>query len=147
MNNMPTAKQRLRLQALSTQLFGASSRWKKILDTSRIPVEGGYRSPSVEEVLNALEQNFEVQTLAGLPQTEMIETLVKGWVNKTLGVRLSLTVPADIMADFVGMVALVPEDRREEIMAMVSQTPVAGAFSLPGLDFVGEVIHLLKAGV
>lgn len=145
MSHMPTASQRLHLNKLSTDLFGVSSRWKKILDSTRVLIPGGWRRPTLEEVTTALEQNLAAVELSKLPQDKLVETLAKRFLDGTLSaaIDLKLSVYDSDQPNFDDIVTRLPADLQSKVKALVYHGPHNTVFSFSGEYFVKTLLDML----
>jgi len=159
-NVMPTAKQRMRLQELSTELFGVSSRWQKIMKSARVPVAEldkelttdpndpkfklGYRPITIDELLVAFEDNVVAARLAKLPEEELLQTLAKQFVDKTMTVRLAVQIPEKDLAEAEDLFALLDAEVAERVKGVVvgDRAPHSGAFIVNGVRFLTELAYL-----
>lgn len=160
MGCVPTAKQRMRLQELSLRLFGTSSKWQKIMRDTRIPhaeldreattdpndpkFKIGYRQPSIDETLMALEDNLVASDLSKLPQDVLITTLAKQFMDSELRVRLAIQIPAKELAESEDLFALLDAPVAERVKGLVidDKTHPQGAFVVRGIDFLTELAYL-----
>jgi len=160
MGCVPTAKQRMRLQELSFTLFGASGKWQKIMRDTRIPYPEldkkatvdpndpkfkiAYRSPTLDETLQALEDNLEAHKISKLPMPAQIELLAKKFTESSLNVRLAIQIEDKDLAETEELFGLLDKDVAERVKGLVVPANVntQGSFVVRGVDFLTELAYL-----
>jgi hypothetical protein len=168
-----------KLDVLSLELFGTSSRWKKIMETSKI--ETGYeidrkkteenkkllqarahhngttfeleeslsdptvrvkvwRSPTPEEVLNALSMIKDSREYAALSNEDIAIKAAKQFKEKSLSAPISLLVPVEEEEKFNTLLNDLPLNEREQLKRISSNVSNGSPFQINGVWFVTQLL-------
>jgi len=102
-----------------------------------------HRSPEVEEVLQALEDNYENMRVSSLPYEEQVPILVDKFSSKTPMFRINLRVGENEADQFSILLSQLDEETEKRVENLVVPFGAAqrGTFVVNGVDFVSKLIE------
>lgn len=101
-----------------------------------------FRSLTVAEVREALEQMSDAKDYAELPKEAAVKKAAEQFLRKSLRFEIALEVPKDQSEAFEENLRQIPKERADQLRRVVVEVAKPSVLTFNGLDFVAALVSL-----